>query len=133
MAPEIDGLCPLLQVFDMPKSLAFYRDLLGFEVVERSSSSDTCNWVWLKSGDAQLMLNTRYEAQDRPPSPDLARVAAHDDICFYLGAPDVDGVHAYLRDRGVAVDAPSVAPYGMKQLYLKDPDGFGLCFQWPIH
>jgi hypothetical protein len=23
-----------------------------------------------------------------------------------------------------------VAPYGMKQLYLRDPDGFELCFQW---
>jgi hypothetical protein len=25
-----------------------------------------------------------------------------------------------------------VAPYGMKQMYLHDPDGFGLCFQWKV-
>ena len=25
---------------------------------------------------------------------------------------------------------PKVAWYGMKQLYLTDPDGYGLCFQW---
>jgi hypothetical protein len=23
-----------------------------------------------------------------------------------------------------------VAPYGMKQMSLRDPDGYGLCFQW---
>jgi glyoxylase I family protein len=25
---------------------------------------------------------------------------------------------------------PRVAWYGMKQLYLTDPDGFEICFQW---
>ena len=30
------GLTPLISVFDMPKSLAFYRDVLGFEVVSAS-------------------------------------------------------------------------------------------------
>jgi hypothetical protein len=29
------------------------------------------------------------------------------------------------------VKEPKVAPYGMKQLYVRDPDGYNLCFQWP--
>ena len=32
---------------------------------------------------------------------------------------------------GVNVKEPRVAPYGMKQLYVTDPDGYVLCFQWP--
>ena len=32
--------------------------------------------------------------------------------------------------KGIALDAPQVAHYGMKQLYLKDPDGYTICFQW---
>jgi hypothetical protein len=32
---------------------------------------------------------------------------------------------------GVDAKFPTVAPYGMKQLYLKDPDGYVICFQWP--
>jgi hypothetical protein len=31
---------------------------------------------------------------------------------------------------GIEAREPAVAPYGMKQLYLKDPDGYELCFQW---
>jgi hypothetical protein len=26
---------------------------------------------------------------------------------------------------------PKVAPYGMRQLWFTDPDGYGLCFQYP--
>jgi glyoxylase I family protein len=29
------------------------------------------------------------------------------------------------------VKPPLVAPYGMKQLNLSDPDGYALCLQWP--
>jgi catechol 2,3-dioxygenase-like lactoylglutathione lyase family enzyme len=130
MPPKIQGLCPLIQVFDMPASLAFYRDLLGFEVVQQAPSADQCDWAWLKLGDAEVMLNTRYEADERPAAPDTARIAAHDDTCFYLAAPDVDAMYSYLREKGIDVSPPVVAPYGMKQLYLKDPDGFGICFQW---
>ena len=129
--PKLEGLCPLLQLFDMPRSLAFYRDLLGFKIVQQAPSGDNCNWAWLKLGDAELMLNTRYEAPDRPPAPDPAPVDAHDDTCLYIGAPDVEAVCAYLRTKGLEVKQPAVAPYGMKQLYLTDPDGFGICFQWP--
>jgi len=37
MAIEIRGMAPLLQVFDMPTSIAFYRDVLGFDLVSTSS------------------------------------------------------------------------------------------------
>jgi hypothetical protein len=55
----------------------------------------------------------------------------HDDTSFYIGAPDVEAVYAYLRSKGIDVKKPVTAPYGMKQLYLTDPDGFVICFQWP--
>jgi catechol 2,3-dioxygenase-like lactoylglutathione lyase family enzyme len=132
MALEMHGLCPLLQVFDMPTSIRFYRDLLGFEVFSSSKprSPDDSDWVWLKRDGTELMLNTAYEFDSRPPAPDPARMAAHDDSCLYIGCPGVDQAYQYLRDKGVELNPPKVAPYGMKQLYLKDPDGFAICFQW---
>ena len=137
MPLELRGLCPLLQVFDMPTSLAFYRDALGFALVQAAPAHppapDRHDWVWLRLGDAELMLNTRYDPDDvRPPAPDAARVEAHDDTALFIGCPDVDGAFALLRERGVAVGPPTVAPYGMKQLYVKDPDGFTICLQWGV-
>ena len=36
MALDTNGIAPLFQVYDMPEALAFYRDVLGFEVVSAS-------------------------------------------------------------------------------------------------
>lgn len=136
MALQLRGLCPLIQVFDMPTALAFYRDALGFGVVQAAPPPDQVRgddfgWVWLRLDDADLMLNTAYDPDaERPPMPDAARVAAHDDTALFFGCPDVDGAYHHLRAHGIEAAPPTVAPYGMKQLYVKDPDGFTLCFQW---
>ena len=135
MALDLRGICPLLQVFDMPNSLAFYRDLVGFEVIQTAPPADKVlgdqfGWAWLRHGTTELMLSTAHDPEDvRPPTPDLARVMAHDDTILFIGSPDVDAAHRYLRALGVNLAAPVVTQYGMKQLHLKDLDGFGLCFQ----
>lgn len=132
MGIEIRGMAPLLEVFDMPTALAFYRDLIGFEVVNRSGSDDNSDWVMLRLADVYLMLNTAYESDERPAEPDPARVRSHRDTGLFFSCPDVDGTYTYLRDRGVDLEPPHNAPYGMRQLYLRDTDGFNLCFQWPV-
>ena len=131
MTIDVRGLAPLLQVFDMPASLRFYRDALGFQVVSSSEPGDEADWVWLRHGDAHLMLNTAYERDTRPPAPDPGRAQWHEDASLYLGCPDVDAAYAHLRARGIAAEPPRVAPYGMRQLYTRDPDGYVVCIQWP--
>ena len=134
MALDVRGLCPLLQVYDMPTSVRFYRDTLGFEVVTTSPNlggDDKFHWCLLRLCGSEVMLNTAYEFDgERPVTPDPARVAAHDDTRIYFGAPDVDAVYEELSAKGLQLKPPKVAPYGMKQLNLRDPDGYGLCFQW---
>ena len=133
MSIEVRGVCVLLQVFDMPTSVRFYRDVLGFEVVQTSPpEGDQFDWGWLRLGESQLMLNTAYEQEFRPAQPDATRIAAHDDTCLYFSAPDVDAVYQHLLAHGIDVQEPTIAPYGTKQLYLHDPDGYSLCFQWPV-
>lgn len=133
---DLRGVCPLLQVFDMPTSLGFYRDILGFEILEAAPSRDQVEgdqfgWVWLRCGGADLMLNSAYEPGGvRPERADPHRVAAHDDVALFIGVPEIDDVYLQLRDRGFKLEPPHLAAYGMKQLYLKDPDGFTICFQW---
>ena len=131
MGIEIRGMAPLLEVFDMPTSLAFYRDKLGFRVTGDSGHGDDSGWVMLQLGDATIMLNTAYDDGERPPDPDPARVAAHHDTCIYFSCPDVDGAYEYLKAVGIRCARPATAPYGMKQLYVADPDNYNICFQWP--
>lgn len=86
MSIEVRGVCVLLQVFDMPASVRFYRDVLWFEVVRTSArDGDQFDWGMLRLGEATLMLNTAYEQEYRPPQPDKALVAGHGDTCLYFG------------------------------------------------
>ena len=131
MSLEINSLTPLIQVFNMRRSLAFYRDLLGFSLVSDSGDGDDSSWIWLRRDGCNLMLNDQYEPGRVPDAPLPERVRWHKDTCLYLGCRDVDGAYSYLVSRGVECSPPIVAPYGMKQLYLLDPDGYKVCFQWP--
>lgn len=133
MALDLRGLTILLQVYDMPASVHFYRELLGFEIVTASPllPGNRFHWALLRRGEVELMLNTAYEFDEERPVPaDPARVAAHGDTILYFGCPDVDAVYDELRGKGIAVEPPEVARYGMKQLNVRDPDGYALVFQW---
>jgi glyoxylase I family protein len=135
MAVEIRGLAPLLQVYDMPTSIHFYRDLLGFELVSNAPeyAPGRFHWALLRLNGVELMLNTAYEFDDqRPPVREPARLAAHEDTGLFFGCPDVDAAYRYIREQGIEAKPPHVAPYGLKQLYVRDPDGYSLCFQWPV-
>jgi hypothetical protein len=77
------------------------------------------------------MLNTAYDEGQRPAEPEEGRVAAHADTALFFSCPDIDAAYHYLRAKGVDVDEPRLRDYGMRQMWLTDPDGFRLCFQWP--
>jgi glyoxylase I family protein len=79
------------------------------------------------------MLNTAYESDKRPAAPDPTRIKSHEDICLFFGCKDLDAAYQHLRANGVSLKEPKVAPYGMKQLSFKDPDGYGICLQWPAN
>jgi len=133
MSIEVRGVCVLLQVFDMPTSVHFYRDMLGFEIVQTTTprEGDQFDWGLLKLNETYVMLNTASEQDDRPAQPDSARIAAHRDTCLYFSCPDVDAAYQQLRSHGIEAEEPKIAPWGSKQCYVRDPDGYQLCFQWP--
>jgi glyoxylase I family protein len=129
---EINGLTPLLQVFNMPRSLVLYRDIIGFEVIRDSGNGDDSSWVWLRLNDSDLMLNDQYEPGDVPSAPPNQRTKWHHDTCLYFGCADPESAYEYLRSKGIDAEPPKTAPYGMKQLYFHDPDGYAICFQCPV-
>ena len=109
------GLTPLIGVFDMPTSLAFYRDVLGFIVVSASPEVETAegrfsHWMWLRFGEAEIMLNTQYDSNERPAEAPEKRSK---DTVFYIGCSDVELAYRELTDRGLKAKPPKVAPYGL--------------------
>jgi glyoxylase I family protein len=125
----LDPAVPLLQVYDMQASLKFYCDVLGFRIVDKT---DHDWWAMIRLGDATLMLNTAYEDDKRPASPDPKRVRGHNDVSLYFEYQDLDALHSHLQTKGCAVKPPARTSYGLMQMNVKDPDGYELCFTAPL-
>jgi glyoxylase I family protein len=128
---KLDGFAPLLQVFDMPASIHFYRDILNFDVVQSSGEGDDVDWVLLQYDNIQLMLNTAYEKESRPSSQDNNIIRAHRDTSLYFGCPDVFETHKLLTARGLTIKEPFITGYGWDALAFSDPDNYSICFHWP--
>lgn len=129
MIRQLGPCVPLLQVFDLPSSLTFYCDVLGFHVVQRT---DNEWWAMLKLGEAIVMLNTAYEDGERPLSPDPARVHGHTDVSLYFEYLELDALYSHLRTHGCQVTPPGVTSYGLRQMNVRDPDGYEICFTAPL-
>ena len=139
-AIEIRDGCTLMSVWDMPTAVKFYRELLGFEITQRSPTyatedgEDLFHWCMMRSGDAWIMLNTEYDEGERPAE----RPAKGDErfgTWFYYGCPNVDAAYAKLQAAGVVCNPPTFTKYGgtygFRTLSLRDPDGHGITLQWP--
>ena len=118
----IRDLVPLLFVNDIQRSLAFYRDKLGFWLAEKWDRSGELAWCRLVRDGFTVMLQQAC-AEDGPADGRGRGVGL-----FFL-CNDANALHGELTAKGLALAPPSVAFYGMNQLFLKDPDGYELCFQ----
>ena len=113
---------PLLVVSEIERSRSFYVDGLGFEVIHQWRPQGALAWCWLTHGDAALML--QQACDEDPPSTTWGQ-----GVAFYFLCDDVPQVYDLLRERGIAATPPKVAFYGMEQTFLRDPDGYQLCFE----
>jgi len=110
-----------LKVSDLERALRFYRDVLGFEVVQRLGEGA----VFLSAGGYHhhLGLNTwesRGGAAPPPGSTGLYHVA--------IRYPDRRTLaDAYLRLTRAGIPLEGAADHGVSEaLYLRDPDGNGV-------
>jgi glyoxylase I family protein len=133
---EVQEICALLSVFDMPAAIHFYCDVLGFEIENRSPTYavedgiEQYHWCMLKTSHGRLMLNTAYDEGERPAK----RPSQAEDpfgIWLFLGCPNLDEAYERLKSAHVDCKPPQVVPYGFRTISLRDPDGHGITLQWP--
>ena len=77
-APAVGSMVPLLSVYDMHRTVAFYRDVLGFEVEAEWEEDDHLYWAAMKCDDTSLMFNAEYEGEPCQYTGEQKRKAADD-------------------------------------------------------
>jgi len=103
---------PIVTVPDLPETVAFYRDLLGFRESYRFPPEGDPQFVTLKLGTSELGLGA-----DEASGP-----AAGYALCVY--AVDCDRAVEKLRAAGTpVVEEPADMPWGERMARVTDPAG----------
>ena len=114
-----------LKVADLERSLKFYRDLLGFQEMQRYGDSA----VFISAGGYHhhIGLNTWY-SKNGPPAPVKAAGLFHTAI-LYPTRKDLAAIFQRLVDAGYPLTGAS--DHGVSEaIYLNDPDGNGVELYW---
>lgn len=114
-----------LKVSDLQKSLAFYCDLLGFELM--TSYGDQAAFISAGGYHHHIGLNT-WQSKGAPPAPQYAPGLFHTAI-LYPERKDLAAILQRLIDNGYPLTGAS--DHGVSEaLYLDDPDGNGVELYW---
>ena len=118
MPPRLDHL--VIAVSDWERSNAFYRDVLGVEVVALEHG----RYAYVLEGGQRLNVHGPGSTP-QPRALDPVR-PGNSDLCFVWDG-DADGAAAHLRAHGVELELGPVARTGARgpgtSVYFRDPDG----------
>jgi catechol 2,3-dioxygenase-like lactoylglutathione lyase family enzyme len=122
-------LSPNLVVADVDRSLAFYRDVLGFSVVQTVPEQPPFVFAMLQAGGVEILLNAPEAAyaeyprfRDRPIGGTLT---------LFIEVDDVERLHRDLKDRVEIVMPFERKWYGLTEFAIADPDGYVITFAQP--
>ncbi|HEY3205049.1 MAG TPA: VOC family protein [Thermoanaerobaculia bacterium] len=110
---------PSFTVNDLEKSLAWYRDVLGFAVEETWKDAGKVVGVSLRAGDVSLMIGQDdwKKGRDRKKGEGFR--------IFCMTKKNVDDLAERIEARGGRLDqGPTDQPWGVRDISLTDPDGF---------
>ena len=130
---EISGISPFFIVADVPATLSFYRDMLGFEVTFRGPAPDDEFFGIVRRDGATIMFKALGVVSDGKevvvePVPNYKRKPAFS-WDAYVEVPDPDALAAEFASRGVRFSVPpGNNDDGLRGFMIEDIDGYGLFF-----
>jgi lactoylglutathione lyase len=120
---NVSKVTPFFMVTDMPCSLHFYMDGLGFTMKHKWVVEGKIRWCWLDLGGASLMLQSYLPA--RMPTEKLGT-----GVSLWFDCDDSVALYREFQSRGLEPREPFVGN-GLWDTLIVDPDGYHLHFGSP--
>lgn len=112
---KLATLTPTLWTDDILKTIAFYRDLLGFRC-----TSEMEGWACLERDGIEIMISSpnQHEPYERPQFSGS----------FYFRCDEVDVLWNQLKDKATVVYPIEDFEYGMREFAIRDNNEYILQF-----
>ncbi len=118
-------ICPS----DFDKSLAFYRDVLGFSVTSQWGRSGEPRGVQLSRGEASVVLAEHHTVEKQDLSWSEGRRGHAPTI--HLATPDADNRFGELPQGVHLKISPENTHWGTRWFVVEDPDGNLIAYEGP--
>ena len=128
--PQVGIAAPLFIVRNVPETLAFYRDRLGFEITFQGPEPADIFFGIVERGNAMFM----FKAIDVAPVPNYTYDIGHGIARWdaYVHVPDPDALAAEFSSRGVEFFEPlQNNSDNLRGFEIKDVNGYLLYFGRP--
>ena len=123
---------PNLIVTDIDRSLAFYRDVLGFSVTATVPDAAPFVFVWMQRDGISVFLNAREGVSADLPALAARPLGGTNTLFMVLEADDiesgVDALFAEVSGRATVAMPLKTQFYGMREFGIEDPDGYVILF-----
>jgi catechol 2,3-dioxygenase-like lactoylglutathione lyase family enzyme len=126
MPHSLNKLTPNLVVSNVERSLAFYRDVLGFTVETTVPDASPYVFAIVRSGPVEIFLNA--------PEPAMAEYPAFKDrpiggtLTLFIEVTGVRALYEALAARVTIVMPLEKKWYGVTEFAFADPDGYLITF-----
>jgi metallothiol transferase len=118
-----------LKVTDMDRSLHFYHDVLGLDIVHTSGPHENGGRsATLRAGSQQLDVFYRPDFV----STDRDKPVGMDHLCLTLNGDSMELVLEFLQQQQVEVMWGPVTRHGTTSVYVFDPDGIHVELRLPV-
>lgn len=113
-------------VEDVTKSIEFYKNILGFELMMTVPEEGQFDFAILQSGNIEIMLQSNKSLIDEIPS--LKGRAIGGTFTLYIETEGVTGLYEKIKDMVTVVQDMHDTFYGTKEFAIEDINGYILAF-----
>ena len=126
MSYELSSLTPNLIVADVERSIAFYRDVLGFTVQTTVPDASPYVFAILRSGSVEVFLNSPGPAFEEYPV--LKDRPIGGTLTLFIHITGIQAAYESLKTRVNVVMPLEKKWYGPTEFACTDPDGYVITF-----
>ena len=123
----LNQVVPLLQVSDMARALAYYREALGFYLADTWPQGEPPRWAHLLREGIHFILTVDLGTSNREFIAEKGN-----GIVLYLVTDRLDALYEELDARGALIVQDLVEFGGRRQFSVGDSDGYILAFSEPF-
>jgi uncharacterized glyoxalase superfamily protein PhnB len=113
---------------DVGKSLAFYKDALGFTVVSALPAAAPHVFAWVQRGGVNIFINDLATVQKDPVQAKRYKQPGPGGIAIYVLMTGVDDLFGAIKGKATVIEPIETKAYGSREFTLTDPDSYVLTF-----